>query len=225
MWLAQVGQTRVLTDFAAEYSRLTDGELLHLASARHSLVPEAAAALDSELHRRNLSESDRIEHQKSVKRRERREGRSQTKLRRRWEKLGLKWQLSAREVLEMLAVMAVIAGAYFALPTRYHLNPDWQEAAVIVMLTSIGLSFIVRSWRNMVFWISLGVSSAIHLLVVHAWTRQTPSPGHGEAKVAFFLGFVLFLVVYGIVRLLRRVFHGQGERAHTIDPEKNPVPE
>jgi len=135
MWLAQVGETKMLTDFATEYSRRTDGELLHLASARHSLVPEAAAALDSELRRRNLSESDRIEHQKSVKRQERREGRRQTNLRRRWERLGLRWQLSGREILELLAVMAVVLVAYFALPSRYHLNPDWQEAAVIVMLT------------------------------------------------------------------------------------------
>jgi cation transport ATPase len=210
----------MLTDFAIEYSRRSDGELLHLASARHSLLPEAAAALDSELRRRNLSESSRIEHQKSVKRHERREGRRQTNLRRRWERLGLKWQLNWREILELLAVMTAVLVAYFALPSRYHLNPDWQEAAVIVMLTSIGLAFIVRSWRNIVFWISLGVSSAIHLVVVHAWTRQTPDLGHNEAKIAFFLGFALFLVVYGAVRLLRRLFHG-GEEVQTIHDGKD----
>jgi cation transport ATPase len=159
--------------------------------------------------------SDRIEHQKSVKRQERREGRRQTSLRRRWEGLGLKWQLNWREILELLGVMAVIVAAYFALPSRYHLSPNWQEAAVIVMLTSAGLAFIVRSWRNIVFWISLAVSSAIHLVVVHAWTRHTPDLGHGEAKIAFFLGFVLFLVVYGAVRLLRRVFHA-AEEGQTI---------
>jgi cation transport ATPase len=203
----------MLTDFATEYSNRSDGELLHLASARHSLLPEAAAALDSELRRRNLTESDRIEHQKSVKRQERRDGRRETNLRRRWEGLGFKWQLNWREMFELLAVMAVILVAYFALlPSRYHLNSDWQEAAVIVMLTSVGLAFIVRSWRNIVFWISLGVSSAIHLVVVHAWTRQTPVLGHGEAKIAFFLGFVLFLVVYGAVRLLRRAFHAGKRR-------------
>jgi Flp pilus assembly protein TadB len=114
----------MLTDFAIEYSRRSDGELLHLASARHSLVPEAAAALDSELRRRNLSKSSRIEHQKSVKRQERREGRRQTNLRRRWERLGLKWQLNWREILELLAVMTAVLVAYFALPSRYHLNPD-----------------------------------------------------------------------------------------------------
>jgi hypothetical protein len=100
------------------------------------------------------------------------------------------------------------------------LNPDWQEAAVIVMLTSIGLAFIVRSWRNIVFWISLGVSAAIHLVVVHAWTRQTPDLGHNEAKIGFFLGFALFLVVYGAARLLRRLFHG-GEEVQTIHDGKD----
>jgi hypothetical protein len=44
------------------------------------------------------------------------------------------------EIFELLAVMAVILVAYFALPSRYHLNPDWQEAALIVMLTSVGLA-------------------------------------------------------------------------------------
>jgi len=212
----------MLTDFATEYSRRSDGELLHLASARHSLVPEAAAALDLELRRRNLTDSDRIEHQKFAKRQERREGRRETNLRRRWEGLGLKWKLKLREKLEMLAVMAVILVAYFALLSRYHLNPDWQEAALIVMLTAVGLVFIVRSWRNIVFWISLGVSSAIHLIVVHAWTRQTADHGHARAKIAFFLGFVLFLVVYWAVRLLRRVFHG-GEEGQTIHRGKEHV--
>jgi len=212
----------MLADFATEYSRRSDSELLHLASARHSLVPEAAAALDLELRRRNLTDSDRIEHQKFAKRQERREGRRETNLRRRWEGLGLKWKLKLREKLEMLAVMAVILVAYFALLSRYHLNPDWQEAALIVMLTSVGLVLIVRSWRNIVFWISLGVSSAIHLIVVHAWTRQTADLGHARAKIAFFLGFVLFLVVYWAVRLLRRVFHG-GEEGQTIHRGKEHV--
>jgi hypothetical protein len=149
-------------DFFAGYSERSDDELLHLATQRHYLTTEARAALDEELGRRNLTEADRIEHQKSVKRQERREGRRQTNLRRRWQGLGLKWQLNGREILEMVAVMSVIVIAYFALPSRYHLNPDWQEAAIIVTLTSVGLVFIVRSWRNIVFWISLGVSSAIH---------------------------------------------------------------
>lgn len=212
----------MLTDFATEYSTRTDGELLHLASARHSLVPEAAEALDAELSRRNLSEHDRIEHRKYVKRQEQHDDRKRTSLRRRWERLGLKWQLSGREILELLAVMAAVIVAYFALPGRYHLNPDWQEAAVIVTLTSIGLAFIVRSWRNIAFWISLGVSSAIHLVVVHAWTRRTPDLSRSGAKVGFFVGLVLFLIVYGAIRLLRRLFHG-GEAGEIIHQGKDAV--
>lgn len=210
------------TDFSTEYSQRSDDELLHLATQRHYMTAEAVAALDGELRRRNLTESDRVEHQKFEKRQERREGRRETNLRRRWGRLGLKWQLKWREILELLAVMAVILVAYFALPSRYNLNPDWQEAAIIVMLTSVGLAFIVRSWRNIAFWISLGVSSAIHLIVVHAWTRQTPDLSRAEARIAFFLGFVLFLVVYGAVRLLRRVFHG-GEEGQTVHCGKDHV--
>jgi hypothetical protein len=62
-------------DFSAEYSERSDDELLHLASERHSLTAEATAALDAELRRRNLTESDRLEHQRFVKRHEQREAR------------------------------------------------------------------------------------------------------------------------------------------------------
>ena len=212
----------MLDDFSAEYSQRNDDELLHLATQRHYMTAEAVAALDGELHRRNFTESDRVEHQKFEKRQERREGRRETNLRRRWGTLGLKWQLNWREILELLAVMAIILVAYFALPSRYHLTPDWQEAAIIAMLTPVGLAFIVRSWRNIAFWISLGISSGIHLIVVHAWTRQTPDLSHAQAKIAFFLGFVLFLVVYGAVRLLRRVFYG-GDEGQTINRGKGQV--
>jgi hypothetical protein len=57
----------MLTDFSTEYSQRIDDELLHLATQRHSLTTEAAAALDAELRRRNLTDSDRVEHQRFVK--------------------------------------------------------------------------------------------------------------------------------------------------------------
>lgn len=53
----------MLTDFSTEYSQRSDDKLLHLATQRHSLTTEAAVALDAELRRRNLTESDRVEHQ------------------------------------------------------------------------------------------------------------------------------------------------------------------
>jgi len=54
-------------DLSTEYSRRSDDELLQLATQRHSLTTEAAAALDAELRRRNLTDSDRVEHQRFVK--------------------------------------------------------------------------------------------------------------------------------------------------------------
>ncbi len=47
----------MLNDFSTEYSERSDDELLLLASDRASLTTEAAAALDAELRRRNLTES------------------------------------------------------------------------------------------------------------------------------------------------------------------------
>lgn len=50
-------------NFSAEYFERSDDALLQLASDRSSLTDEAAAALNDELRRRNLTESDRIEPQ------------------------------------------------------------------------------------------------------------------------------------------------------------------
>jgi hypothetical protein len=196
----------MLTDFSTEYAQRSDDELLHLASERHSLTTEAAAALDAELRRRNLTESDRLEYQKFVKRQERREWR-----RRRWKipTPGLKDHLTWRDILEALGAMAFISFTYLALPSRYHLKPDWQEAAVIVMITSVVVIFSAISWRKIAFWISLGISSAIQLVLLHAWTRRIPSLSRGEGKGAAVLGLLLFLVVYGVVRFLQRVLYGK----------------
>ena len=194
----------MLSDFSAEYSQRSDDELLHLASERHSLTTEAAAALDAELRRRNLTESDRVEHQKFAKRQERREGR-----RRRWKVPGLRDRLGWRDILGAFVTMALISFTYIALPSRYHLKPDWQDAAVIVMITSVMVVFTASSWRKIAFWMSLGISSTIQLVVVHAWTRRIPSLSRGAFKGAAVLGFVLFLVVYGVVRFLQRMLHGK----------------
>src|SRR5882762_10744012 len=65
----------MLNDFSTEYSERSDDELLLLASDRVSLTTEAAVALDAELRRRNLTESDQAKHQQFVRRNEQREAR------------------------------------------------------------------------------------------------------------------------------------------------------
>jgi hypothetical protein len=168
------------------------------------LTTEAAAALDAELRRRNLTESDRVEYQKFVKRQERREWR-----RRRWKIPGLKDRLTWRDILGAFAAMAFIGFTYFALPSRYHLNHDWEEASVIVTITSVMVVFAASSSRKISFWMSLGISSAIHLVVVHAVTRRIPSLSSGAGKGAAVLGLVLFLLVYRVVRFLQRMVYGK----------------
>ncbi len=190
----------------ADFSQRSDDELLHLASERHSLTAEGVAALDSELHRRNLTESDRLEYQKFVKRQERRQER-----RSRWKipTPGLKNHLGWRDILEAFATMALISLAYISLPARFHLQSDWQEAAAIVMMTSVIVIFDARSWRKIAFWISLGISSAIQLAIVHTWTRRYPNLGHSGGRGAAVLGIILFLVVDGVARFLRRMVYGK----------------
>ena len=193
------------TDFSAEYSQRSDDELLHLATQRHSLTTEAAAALDAELRRRNLSESDRVEHQKFEKRQEHREFRGRRR------KLFGKRQYSWRETLSAFGAMAVIGCAYLALPKRYHLKPDWEEAAACVMIASVMVTVGWRSlWREIGFWMALIVSSAIQLAVVHAWVQQAGGLSRGAGKLGTFLGFVLFVAIYGCIKLLRRNFYGEG---------------
>jgi len=205
-------------DFSAEYSRQSDDELLDLASHRQSLLAEASAALDAELRRRNLTEADRVEHQRLVRRYEQRESRQH----RRKPIEPLKYQMSGRDMLWAFSLIALICFTYIALPVRYHLKPEWQEAGFIVMLATIILIFATRQvfWRKSTFWISIAISSGLHLATVHAWTRWVGDLSRGEGKAATFLGLLLFLVIYWIVRLLRRVLnteepvirHDQGDQ-------------
>lgn len=200
----------MLSDFSTEYSERTDDELLHLASQRHFLTTEARAALDAELSRRNLTESDRIEHQRFVKRQEQHEAKKHRR-----KPIGpFKYQISWRDILWAFATIAVITFSYLALPSRYRMKSDWQDAAFIVMMTSILIAIASRSvfWRNFSFWISLVMSSAIHLVLVHSWTRRLGDLSRIQERGAVLLGIVLFLAIYGLVRLLQRMFHSKGDQ-------------
>jgi hypothetical protein len=195
----------MLTDFSTEYSQRSDDELLHLATQRHALTKEAEAALDSELRRRNLTESDRVEHQKFAKRQERREHKGRRR------KIFGKRQFSWLELLSEFVAMGVIVWAYFALPKRYHLNPDWEEAAVSVMIASVFVIIGWRSlWRDIAFWMALIFSSTIQLAVVHTWVQRAGGLSRGVGKLATLLGFVLFFAIFGCIKLLRRDFFGEG---------------
>jgi hypothetical protein len=202
----------MLNDFSTEYSERSDDELLLLASDRASLTTEAAAALDAELRRRNLTESDQVKHQQFVKRNEQREAR-----RRRRKIFGTpsdpsKWV----DVFWTLLAIALISFTYLALPSRYHMRPDWQEAAVHVMFASVFIAVVGSSWwRKIGFWMSLVVSSAVHMFVVHAWIQRVGNLSSGQGQIAILLGFVLFFAVYGFVWLLRRNFYGTEAPDHT----------
>jgi len=112
--------------------------------------------------------------------------------------------------------MALISFTYVALPSRYHLKPDWQEAAVDVMFASVFIAVASSVWRRKIgFWMSLVISSAIHLVVVHAWIQRVGNLSRGQGKLAVLLGFVLFFAVYGILRVLRRNFYGEEVRHNT----------
>ena len=200
------------SDFTADYSGRSDDELLLLASDRASLTAEAGLALDAELRRRNLTESDRAKYQQFIKHNEQREAR-----RRRKRAFGSRRERGSWvEIILGLLVIALISSAYLALPSRYHMRSDWQEGAVPVMFSSVSLTIFGRSlWRKVTFWISLVVSSAIHSLVVHAWIQRSGSLGRAQGKLAVLLGFVLFAAVYGTFWVFRRNFYGEEVQDHT----------
>jgi hypothetical protein len=199
----------MLSNFSTDYSERSDDELLLLASDRASLTTEAAVTLDAELRRRNLTESDQVKYQQFVKRNEQRDAKK-----RRRKIFGTRMdRYSWVELFWILLTVALISFTYLALPSRYHMKPDWQEAAVPVMLASVFIAVGGRSWRRKIgFWMSLVLSSSIHIVVVHAWVQRVGNLSRGEGKLASLLGFVLFFAVYGFVWLLRRNFHGEEAR-------------
>ena len=201
----------MLKDFSTEYFERSDDELLLLASDRASLTSEAAAALDADLLRRNLTESDQVKHQQLVKRNEQREAKKRHR-----KIFGTRRDQGAwLDLLWAILAMALISYTYLALPSRYHMRPDWQEAAMYVMFASISVAVVGRSWwRKIGFRMSLILSSAIHLFVVHAWIQRVRNLSRGSGKLAILLGFVLFFVVCGFVWLLRRNFYGTEARDH-----------
>lgn len=78
-----------------------------------------------------------------------------------------------------------------------------------VMFASVFIAVVSSPlWRKIAFWVSLIVSSAIHLVAIHAWIQRVGNLGRGQGQLAVLLGFVLFFVVYGFVWLLRRNLNG-----------------
>ena len=198
-------------DFSTEYSERDDDELLLLASDRAALTTQAAATLDAELRRRNLTESDQAKYWQFVKRKKQREANRQ---RRKILGAGRKLR-SWVDALGALIAVALISFTYLALPSRYHMKPDWQEAAFHVMFASVFIAVFSRSWwRNIRYWMSLIFSSAIHVVVVHAWLQRVGKFSRGQGDLAILLGFVLFGIVYGIVWVVRRNFYGEESHEH-----------
>ena len=200
----------MLTDFTAEYSQRTDDEILQLSSERKTLTAEAAAALDAEIRRRNLTEADQIDHQKFIKQQDRRAWRRHR--RKVWgpyeERLG--WL----KLLCLFGVMILIMAVYFNLPSRYQLRPDWQEAAAMVMISSVCIIFYVNNgWKRFVFWISLAISSSLHLWFAHAVVRRNPNLSRGAGKGATVIGLVIFASIYFGIRYLYRNWYGEEESA------------
>ena len=116
----------MFTEFEQEYGKLSNEELLQLASDSSSLVDEAKAALDCEMRNRGLTDDDLARYQDLLKRDEQRETRKKVrKLRRKTDS----WVDGVVTLFWSAFGVSLIWIAYLALPPRYHFSPDWQEAA------------------------------------------------------------------------------------------------
>jgi len=203
------GTADMAHDLFREYAQKSDDELLQLATERESLRDEAAAALDAELSRRRLTHSEEEKHERFVKRKEQIE-----RLHRRRKLLGSPRDVDSWvEFFWAMVAMALIAIAYLLLPARLHMRDDWQEAAIFVMFCSVPLAIFSRSSKGkFAIWTSLLISSAIHLVIVHAWMKRAGDLGSSNGRMAVLLGFVLFFAVYGLVHLFERTFYGEQTR-------------
>src|SRR4051794_1876087 len=120
-------------DFVTEYAERSDDELLHLASQRSSLTEEAAAALDMELQRRNLTPAELVNYKRSVHHADYRESRTRRR------KIFWKWQYSWLEFLVVLTAVGLICWGDSGVPGRYQFNTDLGGAAFV----GVGASFFV----------------------------------------------------------------------------------
>src|SRR5437868_4291755 len=150
----------MINDFSIEYRQRTDEELLQLASDRVSLTDEAAVTLDAELRRRNLTQADVADHERFVKRNERRE--SKRRLRKLFGtgRYRDSWVDRLVGLLWSAVVISVITLTYQLLPNRYHFTSDWEEAALVVMFSSVFIAIASKFWWHKMFlWFSLLISS------------------------------------------------------------------
>jgi len=84
------------------------------------------------------------------------------------------------------------------------MKPVWQEAAVHAMFASVAIAVFGRPWwREIGFWISLVLSSGVHVVIVHSWVQRVGRLSRGQGKLAVLLGFGLFIAVYGLFILLQ----------------------
>ena len=196
------------TEFFHEYSRLSDDELLEIASDRLSLTDDAQSALDAEMSTRDLTLADVQEHQRFVERNRQRETWRQNR-----KVFGSRrdrqTKIEALVSFFWLALgIAVVVFVYLSLPRQYRLSADWEETALFVMLGS-GCMLVVGTalWRKVRYWLSLLVSSTCHALLVHAWIVRGGSladKSRAYGDLAILAGPVLFAVVYGFLHQLRR---------------------
>lgn len=199
-------------DFLTEYSERTDDELLHLASQRHYLTKEAGAALDTELARRSLTESDRLEHQRFEKRQEARDSRKHRR-----KPIGpFKYRMSWRDILSAFAIIALISITYLVIPDRYHMKNGWEAAAfsAMAMFVIIAIAGKAVLRQKPEFWIALTISSLIQLIVVHYWTERVGLTRISGRAIAGF-DLLLFLALYWLIKFSKRIFDSEEVRDRT----------
>jgi hypothetical protein len=201
----------MVEDFSTVYAELGEEELLQLASERSFLTVEADIALDAELRRRNLTSSDQAKHERFVKRSNQLEEKKRIR-----KVFGRKEDGKSRLVdwgLAICGVLIIVASfyAYGTLPDDYHFRKDWEESAEHVTWATVMIGIISTFWwRNVAFWLSLLISTCMHLYLLHSWIiRHGGLSGGRSGELAILLGIVLFIMTFGFLSYIRHQFSPQ----------------
>jgi hypothetical protein len=99
----------MFTDFQREYEKLSDDEILELASHRGSLTDDARSALESAIRNRNLTAVDLAKHENFTRRSDQRDKVRRNKILFGTKRTPLEWLRFAFWVLVIMSIAAMVA--------------------------------------------------------------------------------------------------------------------
>ena len=198
-------QSALGTDFPDYYATLSDDQLLHIASDRRDLRPEAGAAMDAELARRNLT----LDHARAKGRAELREELQELRGPRRKRKKS-KYLVTQMNIGGFFIGLAGMVICWLVMP--FSLSPTgWGESISLVYLGALLAVLAVQPWvrKTARFWVCLLISMVPQFLLSHWLAVYHPGRTRGADKgnwgMSLLSGWLLGSVVFFLFQKIRPV--------------------